>query len=72
MNTSHEESTYALIVRSEETGRTVLETILYALFIMSAVVSIWQFAHQPVRVPAAGLQAPLAITQAANSQTSGS
>ena len=56
MNTQHEESTYALIVRSEEKGRGVLETVLYALFILSAIFSIWQFAQQPVNVHAAGLQ----------------
>ena len=55
MNTSHEESTYALIVRSEEKSRSVLEIVVYALFIFSAVVSIWQFAQQRVIVPAAGL-----------------
>jgi hypothetical protein len=49
------ESTYALIVRSEEKSRSVLEVVLYAVLILSAVFSIWQFAHQPVVVPAAGL-----------------
>jgi len=56
MNTPHEESTYALLVRSEEKGRSVLETLLYTLFILSAVFSIWQFAQQRVVVPAAGLR----------------
>jgi hypothetical protein len=50
------ESTYALLVRSEEKGRGVLETALYALCILSVVTSIWQFAQQPVNVPAAGFQ----------------
>jgi hypothetical protein len=52
------ESTYALLIRSEseEKSRGVLETVLYAFFIFSAVVSIFQFALQPVNVPAAGLQ----------------
>jgi hypothetical protein len=45
------ESTYALLVRSEEKGRTRLETLVYALFILSAVFSIWQFAHQPIFLP---------------------
>lgn len=48
------ESTYALIVRSEEKSRSVLEVVLYAVLILSAVFSIWQFANQPVVVPAAG------------------
>ena len=29
--------------------------MLYAFFILSTVVSTWQFASQPVDVPAAGL-----------------
>ena len=57
---THEESTYALLVRSEEKSRTVLETLLYAFFILSAIVSIWQFAQQPVRVTAPGLTSHIA------------
>ncbi len=53
---NQQESTYALLVRSEEKSRGVLEIILYALFIFSALISLWQFAQQPVKVPAAGLQ----------------
>jgi hypothetical protein len=45
------ESTYALLVRSEEKGLTRLETLVYALFILCAVFSIWQFAHQPNTLP---------------------
>jgi hypothetical protein len=55
MNTSHEKSTYALLVRSEEKSRSVLETVIYVLCILSVVASIWQFAQQPVRVSAPGL-----------------
>jgi hypothetical protein len=50
------ESTYALLARSEEKSRGVLEIILYALFIFSALILFWQFAQQPVKVPTAGLQ----------------
>jgi hypothetical protein len=53
MNTSHEESTYALIIRSEEKGRIVLNTVLYALLLLSVVYSICEFAIHPVTVPAA-------------------
>jgi hypothetical protein len=35
----------------EDKSRSVLETVIYALFILSAVFSIWQFAIQPVVVP---------------------
>jgi hypothetical protein len=45
------ESTYALLVRSEEKKRNVLEIVVYALFILSAAFSIWQFAHQSVAFP---------------------
>jgi hypothetical protein len=51
------ESTYALLVRSEERGRGVLEMIVYAAFMLSAIVLIWQFATQsPIRIPARGLE----------------
>jgi hypothetical protein len=66
MNTKHEESTYALLVRSEEKGRSILETVLYTFFILSAIVSIWQFAQQPVVVPAAGLQPSADIVSQSN------
>lgn len=62
------ESTYALIVRSEseEKGRGLLETVLYASFILSAVFAILQFAHQPVRVPAAGYAPTVQVSAQAN------
>ena len=53
---NQQESTYALLVRSEEKGRGVLEIILYVLFILSALAPLWQFTQQSVTVPAAGLQ----------------
>jgi len=43
-----EESTYALLVRSEDKKRTLFETIVYGLVILSALVAILQFADQPV------------------------
>jgi hypothetical protein len=48
------ESTYALLVRSEEKGRGVLEIAVYAAFILSVVFSILQFAQTPVTVPTPG------------------
>jgi hypothetical protein len=50
------ESTYALLVRSEEKGRSALETVAYTAFILSAIFAIWQFTQHPVKIPAAGLQ----------------
>jgi hypothetical protein len=45
------ESTYALLVRSEEKERSLFEGIAYLIFILSAVFSIWQVAQQPVELP---------------------
>jgi hypothetical protein len=61
------ESTYALLVRSEDKSRSRLEVLVYALFILSAVVSIWQFAHQSVAFPIGKLgkltNAPVSIVE---------
>ena len=43
------ESTYALLVRSEDKKRALLEMIVYGLVILSALAAILQFAEQPVR-----------------------
>lgn len=40
------ESTYALIVRSEDKSRSRMETLVYVVLILTAVFSIWQFASQ--------------------------
>lgn len=55
------ESTYALLVRSEEKNRSLLETLVYAIFILSAVFSIWQFAHQPIMLPLKSVNTSAAI-----------
>jgi len=38
------ESAYALLVRSEEKGRGILEILVYTVFAFSVVLSICQFA----------------------------
>jgi hypothetical protein len=43
-----EESTYALLVRSEDTKHAVFETLLYGLVAVGVLVAILQFADQPV------------------------
>jgi hypothetical protein len=53
LENSQSESTYALLVHSEEKGRGVLETVLYVAFILSAVLLIWQFAQSAVSIQAA-------------------
>ena len=43
--------TYAVLVRSEQEERSVAESVVYLLFILSAVFSIWQVARQPITLP---------------------
>jgi hypothetical protein len=54
MNTKSE-STYTLLVRSQEKGRTVLEILIFVLCIFSVVVVIWQFAQTPLESSAPGV-----------------
>jgi hypothetical protein len=61
------ESTYALLVRSQEKGRGVLEAVLYVAFILSAVLVIWEFAQGPINIRAAGFE-HWAVGQAARTQ----
>ena len=45
------ESTYALLVRSEEKERSIFEGAVYFAVILSALLSLWQAATQPIQVP---------------------
>jgi hypothetical protein len=45
------DTTYAMLVQSEEKGRSIMETAVYALLGLSAILSILQFAQQPERIP---------------------
>jgi hypothetical protein len=45
------ESTYALIVRSEEKERCIFEGAVYFAVVLSALFSIWQAATQTVLLP---------------------
>jgi hypothetical protein len=49
------ESTYALLVRSEERERNLFECVAYLIFILSAVFSIWYAAQQPADLPTYGV-----------------
>lgn len=49
--TRPEQSTYALLVRSEDREQSVSETVIYMLLIVCAAFSMWFAAHQPVRLP---------------------
>ena len=44
------ESTYGMLVRSEEKGRSVLEILVYGMVALSVVLSIFQFAQVPVKI----------------------
>ncbi len=47
-------STYMLLVRSKDNGRSIMETVLCALLTLSAVISIWQFIRPPNPLPIHG------------------
>ena len=59
------ESTYALIVRYEEKERGIFEGAVYFAVVLSALVSIWQFATQPVALPLTTVHTT-SISQSAN------
>lgn len=46
-------TSYALLMRSEEKGRGLAETGVYALLLLSAIISILQFAQQSRSLPMA-------------------
>jgi hypothetical protein len=48
---SARKSTYALLVKSEEKERSLFETFIYGLLVVSAVIGIWQFAHMRIATP---------------------
>jgi hypothetical protein len=47
-----EESTYSLLVRSEEKKRSIIEVVVYGLVILSAVAAILEFANEFFWYPA--------------------
>jgi hypothetical protein len=42
------ESTYALLIRSEEKHRNLFEVALYPLLGLLSLIAIWQFAQQAI------------------------
>jgi hypothetical protein len=56
MNNEGQESIYGLLVHSEEKGRGIMETAVYATCILSVAVAILQFISQPTPDPFAGWQ----------------
>jgi hypothetical protein len=59
------ESTYALIVRSEEKERSIFEGAVYFAVVLSALFSIWQVAKQPFALPLTSIHTT-SISQPAN------
>jgi hypothetical protein len=45
------QSTYSLLVRSQEKGRSLFETAVYSLLVLCAIASVGQFATQAVTLP---------------------
>jgi hypothetical protein len=45
------ESTYALLVRSENKKRSAFEGAVYFAVVLSALFTLWQVAKQPVTLP---------------------
>lgn len=43
-----EESTYQLLVDSEEKGRGLVEAFVYLLLVLATVATIYQFGREPV------------------------
>ena len=60
MNTENR-STYAMLVHSEEKGRSIFEVAVYALVALSVVLSIWQFARESSRLSVGSEQKPAAV-----------
>ena len=58
----HEESTYQLLIRSEEKERGLIEGLVYLLLIIATTTTIWQFSHEPVRFAEIGLSIEEPVT----------
>ena len=58
-----QESTYALLVKSEEKERSFFEALVYSLFILSAVAAIGQFIVQPVDLPLENMPQVTSVAQ---------
>ena len=56
------ESTYALLVRSEEKQRTRIEGVFYTLLVISSIFALSQFAREAVTMPAQIVRSPTAVT----------
>jgi len=55
------ESTYALLVRSEEIRRSRFETLVYTILIVCTIFAVGQFGHQTFIVPTAKAHVSTAV-----------
>lgn len=60
----HEESTYQLLIQSEEKERGLMEAIVYLLLVIATTTTIWQFSHEPVTFADLGSSTQDSITAA--------
>ena len=58
------ESTYALLMRSEETSRNVFEMVIYPVLIIGAIIAICQFVLQTVDMSSGDRKAAERVTSA--------
>ena len=65
------ESTYSLLVRSEEKERGMFEGAVYLVIVLSAVFSIWQVAQEPVALPTSGVIRTASFVQCTDTQQQG-
>ena len=70
LSTLNFESTYALLVRSEEEDRSLFEDVAYLIFILSAVFSIWLVVNQPVELPKGPVIHTASVAPSAKTQQS--
>jgi hypothetical protein len=54
----NDQTLYGILAGSEEKGRGVMETAVYATCILSVVAAIMQFVSQPTPEPFAGFESP--------------
>jgi hypothetical protein len=45
-NSEREESTYSLIVHSEEKKRAAIEVVVYSVIALGALAAIWEFGQE--------------------------
>ena len=69
MNNEAHESIYGLLVHSEEKGRGIMETAVFATCVLSVAAAILQFISQPTPDPFAGFNSSAQPTPVVSHQT---